>query len=278
MKLHAIETGNFKLDGGAIFGVVPKTMWAKTYPADDNNLINIPMRCLLVEDGKKKILIDCGMGEKMDPKLLQYYFPNGDDTLLGSLAAVGVKPEDVTDVVLTHLHFDHCGGAIHPDGQLSFPGATHWVSASQWETAHEPNRREKPSFFNENFDPIEKAGRLKVIESSSKVTKNVILKLYYGHTDGLIVPFINYNGQTLVYTADFIPSGPHVQMSYVCAYDNYPLVTVEEKEQFLEEALKGGYTLFFEHDLYTECCSLEQTSRGVRIKKTFKLADFVNNT
>jgi glyoxylase-like metal-dependent hydrolase (beta-lactamase superfamily II) len=210
----------------------------------------------------------------MDPKLLKYYFLNGDDTLFKSLDRVGVSPDQITDVVLTHLHFDHCGGATRADGSLTFPNATHWVSASQWESAHEPNRREKPSFFTENFDPIEQAGKLKVIDSESKITKNVVLKLFYGHTDGLIVPFISDNGKTLVYTADFIPSSPHVNMSYICAYDIYPLVSFEEKEQFLAEAVERNYTLFFEHDLYVECCTLEPTSRGIKVKETFKLSDF----
>jgi glyoxylase-like metal-dependent hydrolase (beta-lactamase superfamily II) len=277
MKLHSIETGNFKLDGGAIFGVVPKTMWNKLYPADENNLINIPMRCLLIEDGSKKILVDCGMGEKMDPKLLQYYFPNGDDTLKSSLSKAGVSPSEITDVILTHLHFDHCGGAVHPDGTLVFANATHWVSASHWESAHDPNRREKPSFFKENFDPIEKAGKLKKIESESKVTRNVVLKLFYGHTDGLIVPFINYEGRTLVYAGDFIPTSPHIQMSYICAYDINPLVSFDEKEEFLEEAVEGNYTIFFEHDIAAECCSLQRTPKGVREKERFKLSDFVIN-
>jgi len=277
MELYSIETGNFKLDGGASFGVVPKTMWNKVYPADENNLINIPMRCLLIVDAEKKILIDCGMGEKMNPKLLEYYFINGDDTLTKSLAKVGVDPDEITDVILTHLHFDHCGGSVKTDGSLMFPNATHWVSRSHWETAHHPNRREKPSFFLENFDPIQKAGKLKIIQKESKVTKNVKLKLYYGHTEGLIIPYITYSGKTLVYAGDFISSSPHVQMSYICGYDVNPLITFEEKELFLAEAVKKNYILFFEHDLYTECCSVEQTNKGVRVKERFPLAVFTSN-
>jgi glyoxylase-like metal-dependent hydrolase (beta-lactamase superfamily II) len=274
MKLHSIETGNFKLDGGAMFGVVPKTMWNKVYPADENNLINSPMRCLLIEDGDKKVLIDCGMGEKMDPQLSKFYFLNGDDTLQKSLDRVGVKSEEITDVVLTHLHFDHCGGAVKPDGSLQFPNATHWISSSHWDSAHNPNNRERPSFFNENFDPIKEAGKLKIIKKETKLSKSITLKLFYGHTDGLIVPFIKDGKKTLVYTTDFIPSSCHVQLSFICAYDINPLVSVDEKQEFLQEAIEKNYILFFEHDIHTECCSLQQTPKGVRVKETFALSAF----
>jgi len=274
MKLHSIETGNFKLDGGAMFGVVPKTMWNKVYPADENNLINSPMRCLLIEEDDKKVIIDCGMGEKMDPQLSKFYYLNGDDTLQKSLDKVGVKPEEITDVVLTHLHFDHCGGAVQPDGRLQFPNATHWISNSHWDSAHNPNNRERPSFFNENFDPIKETGKLKIIKKETKLSKNITLKLFYGHTDGLIVPFIKNGKKTLVYTTDFIPSSCHVQLSFICAYDINPLVSVEEKQEFLQEAIKKDYTLFFEHDIHTECCSLYQTEKGVRVKETFSLSAF----
>ncbi len=274
MELYSIETGNFKLDGGAMFGVVPKTMWNKIYPADENNLINNSMRCLLIKDGKKIVIIDCGMGDKMDPNLLKFYYVNGEETLLTSLNKVGVKPEDVTDVVLTHLHFDHCGGATQKDGTLTFPNAKHWVSKSQWESAHSPNNRERPSFFNENYDPIKEAGKLKIIRTETNITKNIQLRLFYGHTDGLIVPFITKKGKTIVYAADFIPSSAHVQLSFICAYDIYPLVSVDEKQQFLAEAVENNYTLFFEHDIFTECCSLEQTPKGVRVKERFALEKF----
>jgi len=269
-----IETGNFKLDGGAIFGVVPKTMWSKVYPSDENNLINLSMRCLLVVDGKKKVLIDNGLGEKLDPKFLQYYFLNGDDSLDRSLAAVGVKPSEITDVVLSHLHFDHCGGSTRTDGSLTFPNATHWVSSSQWESAHAPNRVERPSFLPSNFDPLEKHGKLKLIDAEAKLSKNIRLKLFYGHTDGLIVPFISYNNKTLVYLADLIPTSAHIPLSFTTAYDLYPLVTIEEKEQFLTEAVENNYTMFFEHDVAVQCCTLQQTPRGVRIKDTLSLAEF----
>jgi len=274
MKLHSIETGNFKLDGGAMFGVVPKTMWNKVYPADENNLVNCPMRCLLIEDGDKKVLIDCGMGEKMDPQLSKFYYLNGNDSLHKSLEKAGVKPDEITDVVLTHLHFDHCGGAIKPDGTLQFPNATHWISSSHWDSAHNPNNRERPSFFKENFDPIKEAGRLKVIKKETKLNKNITLKLFYGHTDGLIVPFIKNDKRTIVYTTDFIPTSTHVQLSFVCAYDIYPLVTVDEKQEFLKEAIENDYTLFFEHDLYAECCTLQQTPKGVRVKESFALSSY----
>ena len=190
MEIYSIETGNFKLDGGANFGVVPKTMWSKQYPADENNLVNTPMRCLLVKDGDRIVLIDCGLGDKLSPEFLRFYYCNGDDTLLKSLEKIGVKPDQITDVVLTHLHFDHCGGAVKPGGELQFPNAIHWVSSSQWESAHNPNHKERPSFLLENFDPIKEAGKLKIIKKESKVTKNITLKLFFGKTDVLIVTFI----------------------------------------------------------------------------------------
>jgi glyoxylase-like metal-dependent hydrolase (beta-lactamase superfamily II) len=277
MELHSLETGNLMLDGGALFGVVPKSIWSKLYPADENNLCNLSMRALLIKDAGRTILIDCGMGEKMDPSLLKYYFLNGDDTLHRSLAAAGVSPGEVTDVVLTHLHFDHCGGAVASIGGelvLTFPNAQHWVGAAQWHSAMHPNARERSSFLPDNFLPIERAGKLRLVEGDMQLTEHVSLRQFHGHTAGQIIAQINYCGQILVYVADFIPSSVHVPVSYVCGYDTSPLVTMEETQAYLEEALAGGYTFFFEHDIYTECCTLAQGKRGPVVGRRLSLEDF----
>lgn len=277
MELHSLETGNLMLDGGALFGVVPKSIWNTIYPADENNLCNISMRAMLVRDAGRIILIDCGMGEKMDPSLLKYYFLNGEDTLLGSLSKVGVAPEEVTDVVFSHLHFDHCGGAVtNRDGvlELTFPNAQHWVSEAHWHSATHPNARERSSFMPENFLPIEAAGKLRLIAGDMQLTDNILLRQFHGHTAGQIVAQINYCGRTLVYVADFIPSSAHIPVSYVCGYDTSPLVTMEETQRYLEEALAGGYTFFFEHDIYTECCTLKPGKRHAVLDRRMTLAEF----
>lgn len=278
MELHAIETGNFMLDGGAMFGVVPKTMWGKVYPANELNLVNMSMRALLIIDGDKKILIDCGLGTKMTEKQLQYYFPNGEETLNSSLTKAGVSPLDITDVILTHLHFDHCGGATKygADGniELVFPNARHWVSRPQWEATIQPNRRERPSFFTENIKPLQ-SGNLHLFDGTVAVTDTVQLRLYHGHTAGLIVPIISYKGKTLVYGADFLPASPFISPAYVCAYDLFPLTTISEKEEFLLEAAQNNYTIFFEHDLYTQCATVEKTERGFKEKARFSLKEFL---
>lgn len=278
MKLHAIETGNFMLDGGAMFGVVPKTMWSKVYPSNELNLVNMSMRALLIIDGESKILIDCGLGTKMTEKQLQYYFPNGEETLHSSLAKAGVSPHEITDLILTHLHFDHCGGATKYDesGKLAlvFPNARHWVSRPQWESTLKPNRRERPSFFDDNIKPLQ--SNLQLFDETASVTPNVQLRLYHGHTAGLIVPIINYNGKTLVYGADFLPSAAFISPAYVCAYDLFPLTTIAEKETFLLEAVQNNYTIFFEHDLYTQCATVEKTERGFKERARFSLSEFTS--
>ncbi len=256
-----------------MFGVVPKTIWNKTYPADENNLVNLAMRCLLVIDGGRKILIDCGMGEKMDPALSKYYFQNGDDSLQKSLDRLGVNAADITDLVLTHLHFDHCGGAVKPDGSLMFPNATHWVSREQWDSAHAPNDRERPSFFGLNFDPLAEAGRIELIETTVNLGKNLELRLFQGHSTGQIIPFINLGHRTLVYVADFIPTWSHVQLSFISAYDIRPLVALAEKKAFLQDAVEQDCILFLEHDQGAECCTLQSTLKGVRVKDSFALTD-----
>ncbi len=278
MKLYPIETGNLKLDGGAMFGVVPKVMWNKVYPADENNLANWSMRCLLIEDEDRLILIDNGIGDKQDEKFLRHYYLNGDDTLEKSLAKHGFTPDDITDMILTHLHFDHCGGSIKYNEdktayELAFKNATYWTSRQQYDWAVEPNRRESASFLKENIIPIEESGHLKLIEEEKEILPNIKIKFYDGHTDGQVIPFINYNGKTIVYMADLLPSVAHIPIPWIMAYDTRPLISLEEKKAFLREAVENDYILFFEHDIYNECCTLETGEKGVQKAKTFKLND-----
>lgn len=280
MKLTPIETGNFRLDGGAMFGVVPKSMWSKVYPADENNLANWAMRCLLIEAGDRKILIDNGIGDKQDAKFLSHYYLNGDDTLEGSLKKAGVGFEDITDMILTHMHFDHCGGSVKYNKdksgfELTFPNATYWTSKKQYNWAVNPNRREKASFLKENILPIEESGHLKLIEEEGEYLPDIVFKLYDGHTDGQVIPHINVNGKTVVYTADLMPSAAHLPMPWIMAYDTRPLQTLKDRERFYKEALENDYILFFEHDIYNEACVLEDTPKGARAAKTGKLAEFV---
>ncbi len=275
MKLHAIETGNFKLDGGAMFGVVPKVIWNDIYPADENNLCNWALRCLLIVDGDRKILIDNGIGEKQDEKFLRHYHLNGDDTLEGSLGKLGYNSDDITDMVLTHLHFDHCGGSIKKVGENNyapaFKNATYYVSQAQWDWATKPNRREKASFLKENISPIKESGQLKIVDKEGEVVPNIIFKFFNGHTDGQIIPHIKYNGKTVVFMADLLPSTAHVPMPYLMAYDTRPLITMKEKAAFFKEAIDNDYILFFEHDIFNECCTLKETEKGPRVKDVFSL-------
>jgi glyoxylase-like metal-dependent hydrolase (beta-lactamase superfamily II) len=278
MKLYPIETGNLKLDGGAMFGVVPKSMWSKAYPADENNLCNWSMRCLLVVDEDRKILIDNGIGDKQDWKFLRHYHLNGDETLEGSLKDLGYTPEDITDVILTHLHFDHCGGSIiwnkdRTGYTLAFPKATYWTSRQQYDWAIEPNHREQASFLKENILPIEESGQLKLIEEEGEFLPNITAKLYDGHTKGQVIPHIKYEGKTVVFVADLLPSVAHIPLPWIMAYDTRPLVTLEDKKRFYKEALENDYILFLEHDLYNECCTLQMTEKGVRVNKTFNLSE-----
>lgn len=276
MKLTSILTGNFKLDGGAMFGVVPKSLWQKSYPADENNMINMAMRCLLIETEDKKIIVDTGIGDKQDAKFLGHYFLSGDDTLEKSLFKAGVKSEDITDVILTHLHFDHCGGTVKRNGEnfeLTFPNANHWISESQWEWATKPNRREKASFLTENFIPIMQSGKLNLYNNSFKFSDEIFIRLYNGHTEGQAIPFVNYNGKTVVYMADLIPTASHLPLPYIMAYDTRPLISLTEKEDFLNEAVENDYILFFEHDFYHEACSLTKGEKGIALKEYVEVAD-----
>lgn len=276
MKLFIIESGYFKLDGGAMFGVVPKSIWNKLNPADENNMCSWALRCLLIEDGDRRILVDTGMGDKQDAKFFSHYYMHGDDTLMGSLAKAGFKPEDITDVLLTHLHFDHCGGSIMRDGEKlipAFPNATFWSNERHWKWATEPNAREKASFLKENILPMQESGRLKFIDVNENgltpFTENVSIRFAFGHTDAMMLPQINYNGRTYVYMADLLPAAAHIPLPYVMAYDMFPLITLQEKKAFLEEAVANNYVLIFEHDPKIVCCTLERTEKGIRAAGQF---------
>lgn len=278
MKLHTINTGLFKLDGGAMFGVVPKAIWQKTNPADANNLCTWAMRCLLVEDGNKLVLIDTGIGNKQDEKFFSHYYLHGDDSMENSLGSLGFSLADVTDVFLTHLHFDHVGGAVvRTQDKLgpTFKNATYWSNERHWQWAIEPNAREKASFLKENILPIQESGQLKFIDEVENLEwqNNINISFAYGHTDAMMLPKINYKDKTLVYMADLLPSVGHLPLPYVMAYDMFPLKTLTEKQAFLEEAVDKNYVLYLEHDPVNECCTLQGTEKGIRVAETFKLSD-----
>ncbi|HEY6504337.1 MAG TPA: MBL fold metallo-hydrolase [Chitinophagaceae bacterium] len=285
MKLYTINTGYFKLDGGAMFGVVPKSIWNKINPADENNLCSWALRCLLVEDGNRLILIDNGNGDKQDAKFFSHYYLHGDDTLDKSLAKYGFHRDDITDAFLTHLHFDHCGGSIVREGDKlvpAFKNATYWSNKSHWEWAVHPNEREKASFLKENILPIQESGQLRFIEvnepdegklGTTVFNENITVRFVSGHTESMMLPQVQYRGKTIVYVADLLPSAGHIPIPYVMAYDMFPLTTLLEKKSFLKEAVENDYLLFFEHDPVNECCSLQQTERGIRAKDFFKLSE-----
>lgn len=295
MKLYSINTGYFKLDGGAMFGVVPKSIWNKINPADENNMCSWALRSMLIEDGNRLILIDNGMGDKQDAKFFSYYYLHGDDTLDSSLAKYGFHRNDITDVFLTHLHFDHCGGSIVREGEKlipAFKNATYWSNEKHWKWAIEPNEREKASFLKENILPIQESGQLKFIghppdENKNKedihdsmkaipstmFTENISVLFVDGHTNSMMLPQIHFKGKTIVFMADLLPSQGHIPMPYVMAYDMFPLTTLYEKKYFLTEAVKRDTILFFEHDPQYECCTLQSTERGIRPREFFKLED-----
>ncbi len=275
MNLYTINTGYFKLDGGAMFGVVPKSIWNKLNPADDNNMCSWALRCLLIEDGDRLILVDNGMGDKQDAKFFSHYYLHGDDTLDKSLAKHGFSKHDITDVFLTHLHFDHCGGSMAREGEKlvpAFKNASYWSNERHWKWATEPNDREKASFLKENILPIRESGRLKFIETNaSEFPESITIRQAFGHTDAMMLPQVNYKGRTIVFMADLLPSVAHIPLPYVMGYDMFPLTTLNEKKAFLTEALQNDFILFFEHDPLMECCTLQQTEKGIRQKETFRL-------
>ena len=273
MKLHVINTGYFKLDGGAMFGVVPKSLLQRTNPADENNMCSWALRCLLIEDGDRLMLIDAGIGDKQSEKFFSHYFLNGDTTLSKSLAQKGFHVDDITDVFLSHLHFDHCGGAIQwntsKNGyRYTFKNARYWSNENHWCWATEPNHREKASFLAENILPIQESGQLEFIERKSDFMENVFpnmgILFVYGHTDSMMIPHILYKGKTVVFMADLLPSVGHIPLPYVMGYDTRPLITMKEKSKFLNHAAQHDYVLFLEHDSVNECCTLQHTEKGVR--------------
>ena len=276
MKLYSINTGYFKLDGGAMFGVVPKSIWNKLNPADDNNLCSWALRSLLIEDGNRLILIDNGLGDKQDARFFGHYYLHGDDSLGKSLAKYGFHPDDITDVILTHLHFDHCGGSIVREGDKlvpAFKNARFWSNKKHWDWAIHPNDREKASFLKENILPIEQSGQLNFVEvmPHSSFSTGISILFVDGHTDSMMIPKIRYKDKTIVYMADLLPSVAHLPIPYIMAYDMFPLTSLNEKKNFLNEALANDYILFFEHDPVNECCTLEKTEKGIRAKDLFKL-------
>ena len=281
MRLHVIDTGFFKLDGGAMFGVVPKSLWSRYQQPDENNLCTWAMRCLLIEKDDKRILIDTGMGNKQNEKFFSHYHPHGNTSLLGSLKAKGFSPEDITDVVLTHLHFDHCGGAVSKDadGNLytTFPNATYWSDKEHWNWAINPNAREKASFLKENILPIQEAGQLEFVNEYTKIIPELSFALANGHTEGMLIPHIQFGEETIVFMADLLPSPTHIPIAWVMGYDVRPLVTVREKETFLQEAVEKNYLLFYEHDAQTEASRVVATDRGnYKASETGRLEDFIN--
>lgn len=275
MNLYSIETGLFKLDGGAMFGVVPKTMWEKLNPPDENNMCTWASRCLLIEAGERLVLIDTGLGDKQDIKFRSHFHPHGDDTLEKSLQKHGFTPEDITDVILTHLHFDHCGGAVRLDdnGQpvLTFPNATYWSSSEHWKWALDPNPREKASFLRENILPIMESGQLKFTDQEEIGINAIEVEYVNGHTEAMQIVHIYRDDQTITFCADLIPSHHHVRMPYIMAYDVRPLETIKEKSKLLETAYENDYILFFQHDKDVECCKLDRNERGIYVSETFRL-------
>ena len=279
--MYPIETGNFKLDGGAMFGVVPKTIWQKTNPADANNLIDMSMRCLLIEDGNRLTLIDTGLGDKQSQKFFGYYYLFGDFSLDASLAKHGFHRDDITDVFLTHLHFDHCGGVIAFNQaktilQPAFKNAKVWSNEAHWNWAKEPNPREKASFLTENILPIHHNGQLNFIQQNAKDQIGFDVLLMDGHTEKQMLPKITYQDKTIVFMADLLPTVGHIPLPYVMGYDTRPLITITEKAAFLKEAADKNYYLFLEHDAYNELCTVKHTEKGVRLHQTYKFTDIFN--
>lgn len=281
MRIYPIETGNFKLDGGAMFGVVPKTIWQKTNPADEKNMISMGMRCMLIEDGDRLTLIDTGIGNKQSDKFFGYYYLYGDFSLDTSLAKYGFHRDDITDVFLTHLHFDHCGGAIQWNKDITgyepaFKNARFWSNQRHWDWAVHPNAREKASFLKENILPIEESGQLNFLHLNAKDYVGFDVLFKDGHTEKQMLPKIEYQGKTVVFMADLLPTAGHIPLPYVMGYDTRPLLTLKEKEAFLNEAADKEFYLFLEHDAYNEVITVKHTEKGVRLNETFKFTDIFN--
>ncbi len=281
MRLFTINSGYFKLDGGAMFGVVPKSMWNKANPADDNNMCSWAMRCLLIEDGDRRILIDNGMGDKQDAKFFSHYYPHGEDSIEKSLAKHGFTTDDITDVFLTHLHFDHCGGSIKREGEALVPvfrNAVYWSKKEHWDAALNPNERERASFLKENILPIEQSGKLRFVDvaDGEEWIPGIRINYVYGHTDCMMLPQISYKNTQILFCADLVPSAAHISMPWVMAYDMRPLDTLSEKHRLLGKAAAGDWILFFEHDPKTECCSLQVENNRIKIKEALPLSEMLS--
>lgn len=286
MKLYPIEAGSFKLDGGGMFGVVPKTLWSKTNPADNNNMIDIAARCLLIEEGKNLILIDTGMGDKQSEKFFSHYYRWGDHSIDKSLREHGFHRDDITDVFMTHLHFDHCGGSIqwnkeHTGYEPAFKNARFWSNKDHWDWATQPNAREKASFLKENILPMQESGQLQFVErtngayqDSSELGFGILF--VDGHTDKQMIPHIKYKGKTLVFMADLLPTAGHIPLPYVMGYDTRPLLTLPEKDTFLKKAASEEFLLFMEHDAHNEILSLQNTEKGVRLGQVHTFNELFN--
>jgi len=288
MKLYPIESGNFKLDGGAMFGVVPKSLWSRTNPADSNNMIDMAARCLLIENGDKLSLIDTGMGDKQSDKFFGYYYPWGEHSIDKSLKEHGFHRDDITDIFLTHLHFDHCGGAIEWNKDKTgykpaFKNASFWSNKDHWQWATQPNAREKASFLKENILPMEESGRLQFLDRNEKENFSKANEFDFGvlfvdgHTDKQMIPHIKYKGKTLVFMADLLPTAGHIPLPFVMGFDTRPLLTLSEKDKFLKKAADEGYYLFMEHDAHNEIITLKNTEKGVRLDKTFTFNELFNS-
>ncbi len=286
MKLYPIEAGNFKLDGGAMFGVVPKSLWSRTNPADVNNMIDIAARCLLIENGDRLTLIDTGMGNKQSEKFFRYYYHWGNDNLDDSLKKHGFHRDDVTDVFLTHLHFDHCGGSIQYNKdktgyEPAFKNATFWSNQKHWDWATKPNRRERASFLKENIIPMKESGQLKFVDNPAldfSEAKELDFGIFFadGHTEKQMLPHINYKGKTIVFMADLVPTAGHLPLPFVMGYDTRPLLTMPEKEKLLNSAAKNNYYLFLEHDAHNQIITVKQTEKGIRLDESFTFNEIFN--
>jgi len=285
MKIHSFNAGNFKLDGGAMFGVVPKSIWSKTNPSDENNLCNWATRCLLIEQGNRLILIDVGIGDKQSEKFFSYYFLNGNDSLHGNLRKLGFHPDDITDVILSHLHFDHCGGAVQHNKnktgyEPTFKNAIYWTNEQHWKWATEPNPREKASFLKENILPLQESGQLQFVGRegcyTTEVFPDIDILFVDGHTESMMIPHIRYQEKTIVFVADLLPSTGHIPLPYVMGYDTRPLITVSEKEKFLNTAAENNYYLFLQHDPINEVCTVKKTEKGVRLNEILTMNELFN--
>jgi glyoxylase-like metal-dependent hydrolase (beta-lactamase superfamily II) len=280
MKIDLFNIASFLIDGGAMFGVVPKIIWSRVYSSDENNLIVLTLRSLIIETNGHVILVDTGWGDKQDEKFFRHVHLHGGEGLMGGLLKRGYKPEDITDVFLTHLHADHCGGAVKRNFngtgyELTFPNATYHVSRTQWEWAAKNNLREADSFLEENILPIEQSGRLNLVDEESELFPGFYIRMCYGHTPGLMIPIIKYKGKTLVYAGDLFPTVAHIPVIWNMSYDIESLKSIDEKDRMLKEALEGSYIFVFQHDEHIECCTLEMTPKGIRAKDKFSFSEIL---